>query len=288
MDVAEWQSFVTETEIIVVTRFSFLGESGFKSDFSQKAELLFNPDRLALRLTLFETLTLASLAEQTDKNFHLFVLCSKHMPRWALKRLKALCQAGLPEGNFTVAPRDTGPAAAYLRRFLAERLLGKPAFHTVLDDDDGLSSDFIARLRAKMATLPPLGQTVGAPIPEAEIAEPDTQDSLRFISFAQGYALLLRDHADARLKLFKHRYPFINLGLAMVGPPRGRNILSIAHRKVPKQHVHLLLGHGRPMFLRCVHSANDSRVVKGQSWSELPDWRKSTDVRRRFAFLTKL
>lgn len=276
MDQAEWQSFVTEAEIVVVTRFSFLGESGFKSQFSQTPEMLFDADRLTLRLMLFETLTLASLAGQSDRNFHLFVLCSDEMPRWARKRLKILCAAALPAGNYTVAPRPRGPAPLHLRRFLVRRCKGRPAFHTVLDDDDGLSSDFIARLRSKMAGLPPLPDAPGA------------EEPLRFISFAQGYALLLRDLADARLKLFKQRYPFINLGLAMVGPARGKNILSIAHRKAPKQHVHRLVGQGRPMFLRCVHSANDSRVAKGQTWVELPDWRKLADVRTRFGFLTRL
>ena len=294
MDVAEWQGFVNGAEIVVVTRFSFLGDSGFKNDFSQTPELLFKADRLDLRLLLFETLTLASLAGQQDQNFHLFVLCSTAMPRWGLKRLRALCAAALPGRNYTIAPRNPGPAAAYLRRFLGGRLSGKPAFQLVLDDDDGLSSDFIVRLRAKMASLAPLGAAGADNADPATAAgenaapDPALADELRFVSFAQGYALLLRDLADARLKLFKHRYPFINLGLAMIGPPRGRNILSIAHRKVPKEHVHLLLGQGRPMFLRCVHSANDSRVDQTQRWAEVENWRTLPDIVKRFGFLTRL
>lgn len=310
MDASEWQTYVQGAEIIVVTRFSFFGVSGFKSPFSQDPKLLFARERLELRLSLLQALPLASLAGQTDKGFHLYVLTSSLMPKWALRQLSRLCREALPAGNFTVSARPEGPAATYLRRFLVRRSGGNPAFQLVLDDDDGLSSDFIERVRREMGRLPPVslpfvaaqehpnetgietdadtGEGDGDAVATPPVGHDTTDIPLRFVSFAQGFALAMRDEKQGELQLYRHRYPYINLGLAMVGPARGHNLLSIAHRKFPKAHVHKLLGQGRPMYLRAVHSANDSRVAVTAAWEEVPNWRKSVAVRRRFAFLTRL
>ncbi|WP_177172598.1 glycosyltransferase [Paracoccus alkenifer] len=39
--------------VVIVTRFSFFGKSGWKSDASRDRELLFQPQRLEQRLRLF-------------------------------------------------------------------------------------------------------------------------------------------------------------------------------------------------------------------------------------------
>ena len=64
-DEAVVQTRLDAAPIVIVTRFSFLGESGWKSDASRSAEMLFEADRLNRRLELFCTITLPSLAAQT-------------------------------------------------------------------------------------------------------------------------------------------------------------------------------------------------------------------------------
>ena len=70
-------------KILICTRFSFFGRSGWKSEFSADPEMLFEQGRLEQRFWLFENITLPSLVSQTDKDFHYFVLSSCLMPDWA-------------------------------------------------------------------------------------------------------------------------------------------------------------------------------------------------------------
>ena len=273
MDAAEWPDFVAKEEVIVVTRFSFFGKSGWKSEFSRDPDALFNEPRLRFRLELLSAFPLASLAAQSDQNFHLFILTANALPRWALKDLRKRCLAALPADKFSICQRAEGVAAVYLRRFLEERAKAKGAttghgIHMPLDDDDGLAVDFIQDMRVRLAALTP----------------PDAND-YRFVSFAKGYALDISDFSQARLRLYKHNYPFINLGLTMCGPVAKQNMLSVSHRKFPKKHEHKLIGWGKVMFLRCVHGANDSRVEVKSAWQEIDNWRSSKDIKRRFGFM---
>lgn len=267
----DWKEFVAQEEVVIVTRFSFLGTSGWKSDFSRAAETLFERDRLELRLSLMDSVNLSSLAAQSDRKFHLYILTSADLPRWALKDLRAACQRRLPEGNFTIAARAPGIASVHLRRFLRARSQNGRAFHLILDDDDALATDFLQHLRERMGSL----------------SAPEQPDQMRFVSFSKGYALDLSDFSHGQLRLFRHQYPFINLGLAMVGPADGKNLLAVAHRKFPKKHEHALVRHGDGMFLRCVHNANDSRVrAHTGRWQEVDNWRQSRDITRRFSFMS--
>lgn len=264
----DWQKFVAEEEVIVILRFSFYGRSGWKSEFSRNQDQLFGENRLKLRLKLLQKLPLASLAAQTDQKFHLFILTSKLMPGWALKGLHEACAASLPAEKFTINPRPAGLAGEYVRRFLRARATSHLCFQVVLDDDDALAADFIQRLRPKMA----------------ELSAPEPGD-VRFVSFARGYALDLNDDAEKHLRMYRHRYPYINLGLAMVGTPRGPNLLTIEHRKKPQKHEHSLIGAGKRMFIRCIHTGNDSRVEVSEGWGEVSNWRSQRDIKRRFGFL---
>ena len=147
-----WQNFVARQEVLVALRFSYFGSSGWKSDFSRDKALLFDQDRLIMRLGLLQSLPLPSLAAQTDQNFHLMVLSSYAMPRWAQRSLAEICAQTLPIGQYTIAPRRFGVAHTHLAQFIAARYPAgpgqtTPVLQTVLDDDDGFSSDLIASAR---------------------------------------------------------------------------------------------------------------------------------------------
>ena len=119
--------------LVVVTRFSYLGRSGWKSDASRDAALLFEPERLRLRLELFRSITLPSLAAQTDRSFSHVILTSNQMPAWAMNELKEACAtAHGPGGRYAILARRPGISSAFLRRHLqtisaADALAEEPA-----------------------------------------------------------------------------------------------------------------------------------------------------------------
>ena len=141
-------------KVLISTRFSFFGKSGWKSDYSDNPDDLFDKNRLLKRFWLFENITLPCLKAQTDQDFHYYVLSSKLMPDWAKEKLVELCTKHLDESRFTIG---FGPPA-YVRRYQAwaiKNIAGAdhPVAQVVLDDDDALSTDFIANLKTHLTNL---------------------------------------------------------------------------------------------------------------------------------------
>ena len=256
--------------ILIVTRFSYLGKSGWKSDASRDAELLFDPVRLASRFALFHAVTLPSLAGQTDPGFHHLILTSESLPGDMMGMLQDACAAAYGDpSRYTVYARPPGPARRELRRFMAANMPGGPVVQVVVDDDDGLSTDFVAGLRDDLTGL------------EADM--PGLRQELPyFISYPQGYGLSLRNGEDA--EIFAHSFPYINLGLTMIGTPNGKNIFAIAHRSSPQRYG-VRLVEGRRAFMRCIHDFNDSRVAAHKNWRRIEDWREDEDLRSRFGYV---
>lgn len=267
----DWPSYLATQEVLIAMRFSYFGNSGWKSEFSKDPGLLFDEDRLKMRLALLETLPLPCLAAQLDQNYHLLVLCSDTMPDWALDTLAEICAEVLPEGKYTVAPRPYGFAHRHLTQFMLERYGPGLAIHAVLDDDDALAIDFVSTLREVLAWLPPI----------------EVEDDMRFVSFVNGYGLTIEDGELPDYRLYLHRYPYINLGLSMVAAAGGKNLFSIRHRKTPAEY-NCRLYRRKTMFIRSVNPVNDSRVEVSDKWEPVLNWRQHKDVRNRFPFLTEI
>lgn len=261
-----------QAPILVATRFSFLGQSGWKSDASRDPQLLFQEDRLWRRLELFSTIALPSLAAQTHQDFHHLILTSDRLPGWAMEELNDACLLAYGDRTrFTILARPPMLARRPLRLFMQGRYPDPVVVQVVLDDDDGLATDFMADLRAQLAS--------------DGNGRADAAGSLPyFISFPEGYGFLLRDGKDEAAEIYLHRYPYINLGLAMIGTPDGKNIFAIDHRAAPRKYGGRLVP-GKPMFLRTVHDFNDSRVSPTESWKALPAWRNNAALNRRFPWL---
>lgn len=262
---------VDDLPIVVVTRFSFLGQSGWKSEASRDGALLFEPARLEQRLQLFESVNLGSLVAQDMQGFHHYILTSDQLPAEARARLEAICLAAYGEpGRFTIDARPPGRARKYLRQFLTRFATGPALVQVVLDDDDGLAASYMSTLRQTLRDM--------------QGDNPALLDDLpKYVSFPTGYALSLRgEGTDAAL--FLHHYPYINLGLAQIDTAGGKNILAIHHQDAPKRFGCRLVG-GQPMFLRAVHDFNDSRVAPHRKWQPIPDWQQDEEVRARFPAL---
>ena len=266
---------LADAPLIIVTRFSFLGRSGWKSEASRDAALLFDPERLRLRTELMRTITLPSLAGQTDRDFTHVILTSTQLPGWAMAELTEACATAYgADGRFVILARRPGFSTIHLRRYLqsiapADGLVAQ----AVLDDDDGLAMDFVAELRRQLAALDAAGRVVGP-------------GSLAFVSFPEGYGfeMGLGDDGETTTGVYAHRYPFINCGLTLVGVPGAANILGIEHRKTPLLHDPVL-ARGKRMFLRSVHGLNDSRVARTDRWRPVDPWREDPDIRARFPWL---
>jgi Putative rhamnosyl transferase len=266
---------LADVPLVVVTRFSFLGKSGWKSDASRDAALLFSADRLRLRLDLFRWITLPSLASQTRQDFTHVILTSKRLPDWAMTELRQACVAVYGQDDrFTILAEPPGPAAIALRRHLSASFPGPLVAQTVLDDDDGLASDFVADVRSHLAEL------------DATEAGAARKPPV-FLSFAGGYGfeIGLVENGSIDARLYQHSYPYINCGLTIVAAPEAaKNILGIKHQKDPPANGAVLV-RGKRMFLRSVHGMNDSRVARTDRWKPVEPWRQAGNIRERFPWL---
>lgn len=267
----EWASHVANAEIIVAMRFSYWGKSGWQGASSKDRDLLFATERLLLRLSLLQSLALPSLAAQTDQRFHLHVLTSWGLPPWAKAALREALDDALAPDQFTVDPRRWSLAASQYRNYLKERHGNARTLQVVLDDDDGLSTDFLATLRAEMALMPP----------------PESINAVRFLSQARGFGLDVTDLESSAIELYPMRYRFINLGLALSSQAGGINIYGIAHQRTPLLHPHLVRK-DKEMWVRTIHERNDSRAKVRKEWAPVPDWRQNPDIAARFPWLLQL
>jgi hypothetical protein len=252
-------------KILVCTRFSFFGSSGWKSEFSSDPSLLFDESRLLQRFWLFENITLPSLANQTDKDFHYYILSSKLMPDWAKERLKSLCEVHLLPGSYTIRFARTGRAKKFQTQMLSKFAGEEPVAQVVLDDDDALACDFIDTLKSRLKGLD----------------NGTLENGLHFITFPLGYILGLRENSTL---MWLNTYRFINLGLTLIGSSTQKNIFAIDHISAPKKFGFTSYA-DKPMYIRTVSNVNDSRVGITSRWVEVENWETEDDIKSRFPFL---
>ncbi|TNF61252.1 MAG: hypothetical protein EP307_07225 [Rhodobacteraceae bacterium] len=235
-------------QVVFQTRYSFFGSSGWRSEASKTAEILFDPARLSRRLDLFRRMTLACLRDQTDPDFRLVVLTSTRLPEDHLARLTEACSDILGAGRAQVIPRAPGSAGQWLRRYMHRHMADVPhSAQVVLDDDDALSVDFVERTRTEAE----FALTAMAP----------GQDCV-YLSWASG--LTARFNPDGGVDLMPREVPFTNLGLTLVAPTMtSRNPYMLAHKKVARRHAVRVFHDQRPWYLRAVHDLNDSRAMHG-------------------------
>ena len=258
--------------VVIVTRFSFFGKSGWKSDASRDRALLFQPERLQHRLRLFSQITLPSLAAQSRQDFHHFILTSRDLPEPTAAVLAETCARSHGDaGRYSIVAARPMPARAALRRFLDRRYPGQVVAQVALDDDDGLAADFVHDLRRQFALI--------------EEETPDISQKLpHFVSYSRGFGLMLRDAAEGAPALFRIRYPYINLGLTMIAGDHAKNILAIQHKKAPRRFGARLIG-DTPMYVRGIHDFNDSRVEQSERWVPADE---SDELGKRFPFVFDL
>ncbi len=241
-------------QVVLQTRFSYFGVSGWRSDASKQAALLFDEKRLAERFRIFGAVTIPSLKAQTDQDFHWQVLSSKNMPMKWRKRLLTACQSVLPAAKLDVTFRSPRSASKIFKNDVRKRFHPKSLVsQVVLDDDDALSSDFVETCKVVCRDV---------------WSKRDTSMDYVITTFPRGCSLVLQDSQTTLLDRF---VPFTNLGLTLTSRPDcKRNLFAMSHKRIGLRHPHTEFDDGKPRYLRTVHNHNDSRAMINKKASEVP------------------
>ncbi len=258
----------TGPQVIGLVRFSVLA-TDYYSDTHGSPEAvkahLYTPERMALRLKMFETLCLPSLARQSDQGFTLVVLTSTELPGQARAKLDEMLA---PYPNMRVHAAEPGPhyqiiKAAYASAYEEGRS------HRVefrLDDDDALAGDYISRLKALAGPLRDLN-------PEAPTA----------ISFNRGFYVDVTGEGGNAVFDTVERAP-LSCGTALLKPAAyGRNPYRYNHRALA-QHYTLYSDISAPCFLRTLHRDNKSVPAKLGITGKMPPQAVAREVEARFGF----
>lgn len=265
--------------VIGICRFSFCGNGDWAaySDVSaetdtdllrlEQAERLYDDARMALRFSLFETILLPSLQAQKDPNFVLIVLTSDIMPARHLARLRKLCAADdrlilIVSDEITVHDALTPE----LKRLNSG--LSRPLVQFRIDDDDGLSHDYVHELRRYM-------QRLGDVMP---------------VAYSRSNGLVVTAYAqDTGPRLYRANLPFNSMGTA-IRVHGDRTIFSFGHGALLRRFPAVVDNAGMG-FLSIKIDGHDSRPVNMQdhgfrrSHSPVTDADAETILSKWFGFL---
>ncbi|MEP1760938.1 MAG: putative rhamnosyl transferase [Sulfitobacter sp.] len=226
-----------------VCRFSYVGLGGFKVDHGDRAalaEFLFSPKRMEERFRLFETITLPSVAAQTDPDFTFLIVTGKHFPVDYLNRLKTIT-AAIPQCQIVLYPPRKH------RMIMAKAvndwrgLPDEPCLQFRLDDDDAMAVTFIEKFKQTARDL----STITA-----------RHDAVA-VDFNQGYVFT----AGAQgVKLWPYHYPYSAIALGMIVAAGSTDtIMSHGHQNLWKS-MPTMTFTGEDMMMRGHNGFNDSRL----------------------------
>ncbi|MBA3908474.1 MAG: hypothetical protein C0524_01030 [Rhodobacter sp.] len=216
-------------------RFSFYGftDTGRAIQTVESAFLkLWHPVRMAVRFHLLETICLPAIRAQTDPDFTLVITTSKMLPEPFQDRLDRIT-SGIPQVRVLRTERTDLSKA--LKPVMAEASddFTHPSVHFRIDDDDAVSTDYVARLRLAAQRMDPGGM----------------------ITFPSGVLGFL-DGEVARHCTF--RKPSIAIGLALVNPPQfPRQPFQIQHMRHSDM-VPCFSDPTFPAYHYTLHSANNT------------------------------
>lgn len=231
-----------KNQIIGVMRFAYPAQEGFAVSGLSTEDLeahLYDPDRLARKFALMETITLPSLAGQSDMDFTLVILAGETMPHRYKKRLRLLQeQYAFLRCVFFPRMGALGAGKRAYRRGLVDGTTHVTGFR--IDDDDAVAVDYVARTRVLA------DKTLDAGL----------ADRPYVIAFSKGVYWDLYD-PKAPFHEFREPQP-LGLACAMITTREMETcIYRYNHRRLPC-HVPTFMDPDGHMFLRTLHDHNDS------------------------------
>lgn len=228
-------------QVIVVIRFSYLGENGWRlthGGLEANRATLYDEARLARRFKLFEALTLPSLLSQTDADFSTAILIGSDFPLAWRKRLTDLVRPLAKARIIALPPMKNFAATKKVLDLCTE---GPSHVISVrLDDDDAISVDCVAEQKR----LAPM------------VLEISGVDTPTIVAFNNGLFLKI---AEGGNKLFGviESLP-LGIGMGMIVPKGMRpTIFSTDHRQIHTR-WNCYTDSVTPHFIRSVHGDNDS------------------------------
>lgn len=224
-------------------RFSLPSIGAFQSQDGSIEDIrarLYQPERLNQRLAWFEHVTLPALRHQTDPDFTLVLLIGADLPEpWR----GALCALTEDVPQIRIETAEPGPHRALCADAMRPHLRPEAEFVAQfrLDDDDAISTDFIARMRRDLQ--PVLGLL-------------ELRDQFA-VDYGRGFVLRWTEEGLIAEPRYARQW---TPGLVHVSRPAlGRFILDIDHSKMWR-HMTLLSWTDEYMWIRGAHGGNDSDV----------------------------
>ncbi|MFP7675263.1 glycosyltransferase [Marivita sp. S0852] len=256
-------------QVILFCRFSYPAEGGFQVDHNTVADrrnALYQPERMELRLSLFEHFCLPGLKAQTDPDFDLVVLVGSCLPDPYFARLQKLLH-DMPQAR--IVARDPAPHRQVCQSVLnaARKHINKPCLQVRHDDDDALAVDFVAKLRKAASDCDAL--VLGN----------------RLVGFDWNRGYTVRASQINRFELVETVTPYLGVAQAMAvqGGVR-QSQMNFAHSRI-NRFMPTVTFTDPPMFLRAHHGYNDSRQTRKASVADFhaPTLDHIDLLNRRFA-----
>ncbi|RBI75854.1 riboflavin synthase subunit beta [Roseovarius sp. TE539] len=227
--------------VIGICRFSYPALGGFRrmhDSIEDREAYLYQSSRMDLRFRHFETLTLPSIAAQSDPDFTFLILVGESLPEIWRSRLETLI-APVPQIRLVASP----PMKHRLAMQLAiQEELGSNTTDSLqfrLDDDDAVNLNFVRRSRKLMG--------------RSERIHRHARNMA--VEFNSGHSVILSAQG---IRAAPVTAGFWACGLAVLfraGDPK--TVMNFAHHKL--HHEMPTLIHPDPdMFLRAKHDDNDS------------------------------
>ncbi|WP_415921728.1 putative rhamnosyl transferase [Tateyamaria sp. SN6-1] len=198
-------------QVIGLTRFSYPALGGFQVEHDSIAErisFLWAEKRLEERFRLFETIALPCLKAQKDDDFDLVVMIGDTFPQHHVDRLHALCDP-IPQIEIVALPPHNNREVCKQVLNAARQDPSAPCIQFRHDDDDAVSLDFVANLRAAAADVAPLTQkhrTVGMDWNHGRVAEVSEKGISATEMYRPFYVAALGVHVAANCTLTIHNF----------------------------------------------------------------------------------
>ncbi|WP_241691046.1 glycosyltransferase [Roseovarius sp. A46] len=251
--------------VIGLCRFSYPALGGFKRMHGSVAEreaYLYAPDRMALRFAHFESLTLPSIAAQSNGDFTFLVVTGESLPEPWRSRLHDLA-ADVPQ--MRIVEMEPMRHRDAMRRAI-KQALGEDETESIqfrLDDDDAVSVGFVQSLRW------------------FERNTRRMRRAWRNVAFEynRGYAVRLSEQGIEAEAVQTH---FWACGLAVLfRPGDAKTVMNYGHHKLHHE-MPTLINPGPEMYLRALHDDNDTGEAQHPpALSPLDDARRAL-FRERF------
>lgn len=227
--------------VLGICRFSYPAEGGFKrmhDTIEEREAYLYAPERMELRFRHFETLTLPSIAGQSDKRFTFLIVTGENMPKPYWDRLNDLCA---PVQQIKILPYPSMKHRLAMQLALQNELADseEESMQFRLDDDDAVGTNFVrsllrnARLASRMRS--------------------NWENMV--IEYSSGYSVRLSAEGIQAQKI---QTQFLACGLAVIFRPGAtKTIMNYGHHKL---HLSMptFIDPITLMYLRAEEDANDS------------------------------